>query len=333
MEFRCPLSIICKINGKEFIMNENGRSERLKIRAAFLDEITADIPALNYDREAWDAEFAEMKKAEITDAVMIRCGHKKLISYPSKVLMKKCGCYEPPEDLPSMFLELAEKHGLNFWFGSYFSGNDWLEESYDVNRESDLMNEVNDEFYERAGKYSSAFGGWYFSQEISTSVSHRVVDCYCQMGAHCRELTPGLPRLISPGFPGHKTPSIYQMSAEDFVKDWDGIFEKIAKDVDIVAFQDGHCTLDELEFYLGGANGIARKHGLKLWTNLESFDRDVTGAFPPIRWEKLYYKMKIAEKVGVNEAITFDFAHFFSPLNGNVAAGNLLKKYLKYRNS
>ena len=70
-----------------------------------------------------------------------------------------------------------------------------------------------------------------------------------------------------------------------------------------------------------------------MWTNLESFDRDVEGAFPPIRWEKLYYKMKIAEKVGVNEAITFDFSHFFSPLNGNVAAGNLLKKYLKYKNS
>ena len=33
-------------------------------------------------------------------------------------------------------------------FGSYFSGNDWLKETYDVNQESDLMNEVNDEFYE-----------------------------------------------------------------------------------------------------------------------------------------------------------------------------------------
>ena len=56
-------------------MNENGKSERLKIRAAFLDEITADIPALNYDREDWDAEFAEMKKAGITrgdiDAVAV----------------------------------------------------------------------------------------------------------------------------------------------------------------------------------------------------------------------------------------------------------------------
>ena len=121
------------------------------------------------------------------------------------------------------------------------------------------------------------------------------------------------------------------MSAENFVKDWDGIFEKICNSVDIVAFQDGHCTLEELEDYLGGAASIAKKHGLTLWTNLESFDRDVVGAFPPIRWEKLYYKLKIAEKVGVKEAITFDFSHFFSPLNGNIAARNLLKKYMKYK--
>ena len=142
--------------------NENKKDLRLNIKAAFLDEITADIPALNYDRDDWDAEFSEMKKAGIEHAVMIRCGNEKLISYPSKVLMKKCGCFEPPEDLPAMFLELAEKHGMKFWFGSYFSGNDWLKETYDVNQESDLMNEVNDEFYERVGKHSSAFGGWYF---------------------------------------------------------------------------------------------------------------------------------------------------------------------------
>ena len=313
--------------------NENKKDLRLNIKAAFLDEITADIPALNYDRDDWDAEFSEMKKAGIEHAVMIRCGNGKLISYPSKVLMKKCGCFEPPEDLPAMFLELAEKHGMKFWFGSYFSGNDWLKETYDVNQESDLMNEVNDEFYERVGKHSSAFGGWYFSQEISTSVSHRVLDCYCQMGKHCQELTPGLPRLISPGFPAHKTKSPYQMSVKEFTEDWDGIFSKISKAVDIVAFQDGHCLLEELEDYLGSAAVLANKHDLTLWTNLESFDRDVHGSFPPIRWEKLYYKMKIAEKIGVNEAITFDFSHFFSPLNGNVAAGNLLKKYLKYKNS
>ena len=92
--------------------NENKKDLRLNIKAAFLDEITADIPALNYDRDDWDAEFSEMKKAGIEHAVMIRSGNGKLISYPSKVLMKKCGCFEPPEDLPAMFLELAEKHGM-----------------------------------------------------------------------------------------------------------------------------------------------------------------------------------------------------------------------------
>lgn len=120
------------------------------------------------------------------------------------------------------------------------------------------------------------------------------------------------------------------LTLEEHRRDWDWIFREIRGAVDIVAFQDGHVDFDELESYLLLMKQLADKHHLTLWTNAETFDRDVPGCMPPIAWEKLYVKLEAAEKAGISEAITFDFAHFLSPNSCYPHAVNLLKHYCRW---
>ena len=82
----------------------------MKITGTFLDEISHDIPHQNWGRNEWDADFKAMKDIGIDTVILIRCGHRRWVTYPSKVLMEKQGCYRPPVDLVDLFLELAEKY-------------------------------------------------------------------------------------------------------------------------------------------------------------------------------------------------------------------------------
>lgn len=306
----------------------------IRLTGTFLDEITHDIPALNYDEELWDREFACMKKIGIDKTIMIRCGHKNFMTFPSKTLREKEHAFEPPTDLVEMFLRLCEKHDMKFFFGTYYSGRDWLLAPYDPAYESDIMSAVCDEAYERYFKHSSAFGGWYLSQEISDLRSFNVVKCYKMTGKHCKSLTPDKPIMISPGIKGPKV-SVTRprrpdpITPEQHREEWDWIFGEISGIVDIAAFQDGHVDYEDLETFLKINAELAKKHGIELWTNAETFDRDIPGCMPVIDWRKLLLKFNAAEAAGITNGITFDFAHMLSP-NYSTASGNLLRQYCKY---
>ena len=41
---------------------------------------------------------------------------------------------------------------------------------------------------------------------------------------------------------------------------------------------------DELASFLSLNKALAERHGLRCWTNSESFDRDMPIKFPPIKW-------------------------------------------------
>ncbi len=97
----------------------------MQITATFLDEISHDIPHQNWGRAEWDADFSHMKAVGIDTVILIRSGFQRWLTYPSKVLMQEEGCYQPPVDLVKMFLELADSHHMNFYFGLYDSGKYW----------------------------------------------------------------------------------------------------------------------------------------------------------------------------------------------------------------
>ena len=59
------------------------------------------------------------------------------------------------------------------------------------------------------------------------------------------------------------------------------------------------------------------------WINTESFDRDMPIKFLPIKWDKMRYKLEVAKKAGIEEALTFEFSHFMSPQSAYSQAGHL----------
>jgi hypothetical protein len=50
----------------------------------------------------------------------------------------------------------------------------------------------------------------------------------------------------------------------------------------------------------------------------------------PIKWEKLLLKLKAAQQVGVEKAITFEFSHFMSPHSCYPQAHHLFNRYCEH---
>lgn len=308
----------------------------MKIKGTFLDEISHDIPHQNWGMREWDMDFLHMKRAGIDTVILIRSGYQKWLTFPSKVLIREEGAYTPSVDLVEMFLQLSEKHGMAFYFGLYDSGKYWVSGKY--REEIDLNKKVIDEVWSRYG-HLKAFKGWYLSQECSRKTG-QIIDLYAGLGNHCKGVSDGLPTLISPYIDGVKSISQYTsvterdkgVSLKQHGEDWNQIFEGIRGAVDIVAFQDGHVSYDELTDFLTMNKALADRFGLECWTNSETFDRDMPIKFMPIKWEKLRLKLEKAAQAGIENAITFEFSHFMSPQSAYLQAGHLYNRYMEYLN-
>lgn len=306
----------------------------MRITGTFIDEISHDIPHQNWGRAEWDQDFAHMKSIGIDTVIMIRSGYRRFVTYPSPWLQKEYGCYAPSEDLVEMFLQLAEKHGLKFYFGLYDSGRYW--DSGNMQHEIDANRYVIDEVWSKYGHYSS-FGGWYLSMEISRKTKGAAT-AFRVLGEQCKSVSNNLPTLISPWIDGKKAvmASSATLSKSDAVslqeheREWDEIFHEIHHAVDAVAFQDGHIDYHELEDFFTVNKKLADRYGMQCWTNAESFDRDMPIKFLPIKFEKLRLKLEAARKAGYDKAITFEFSHFMSPQSAYLQAGHLFNRYKEY---
>lgn len=308
----------------------------IPLTGTFLDEISHDIPHQNWGKKEWDADFRHMKAMGIDTVILIRCGYQRFLSYPSKYLIQKQGCFTPPIDLVETFLKLAERYGMTFFFGTYDSGAYW--------QTGDMASEINEnlyvieEAYARYGHFKS-FGGWYLSLELSRKTKG-AVDTMARLGRHCKDVSGGLPVLISPWIDGNKAVLAANnhlrkeasVSIKEHETEWNEIFEGIKSGIDIVAFQDGHVDFHELEGYLRVNKDLADKHGLQSWTNSESFDRDMPIKFLPIKFEKLLLKLEAAKRAGCEKAITFEFPHFMSPQSAYAQAGHLYNRYMEHFN-
>lgn len=306
----------------------------MKITGTFIDEISHDIPHQNWGREEWDRDFAYMKAVGIDTVIMIRSGYRRFITYPSAWLQNQYGCYEPPVDLVEMFLQLAAKHGLKFYFGLYDSGKYW--DTGVMQHEIDANRYVIDEVWAKYGHYSS-FGGWYLSMEISRQTKG-AASAFRILGEQCKAISGNLPTFISPWIDGKKAvmAASSNLTKTDFVslqqheEEWNEIFHEIHNAVDAVAFQDGHIDYHELEDFFTINKKLADKYNMQCWTNAESFDRDMPIKFLPIKFEKLRLKLEAARRAGYDKAITFEFSHFMSPQSAYLQAGHLYNRYKEY---
>ncbi|MDR0505685.1 MAG: DUF4434 domain-containing protein [Dysgonamonadaceae bacterium] len=309
-------------------------AQGLKITGTFLDEISHDIPHQNWGEKEWDRDFSFMKAIGIDTVIMIRSGYRKFITYPSAYLIKKHGCYKPSVDLLDMFLRLADKHGMKFYFGLYDSGKYW--DTGDLSWEIEDNKYVIDEVWKQYGKHKS-FGGWYISGEISRQTKG-AINAFRTMGQQCKDVSGGLPTFISPWIDGKKAVMASQgnltradaVSVDEHEREWSEIFDGIKGAVDACAFQDGHIDYDELDAFFEVNKKMADKYGMQCWTNAESFDRDMPIKFLPIKFDKLRMKLEAAARAKYDKAITFEFSHFMSPQSAYLQAGHLYNRYKEY---
>jgi hypothetical protein len=305
------------------------------ITGTFIDEISHDIPHQNWGAKEWEQDFKFMKAVGIDTVIMIRSGYRRFITYPSDYLIKHYNCHKPPIDLLSLFLTLADKYEMNFYFGLYDSGTYW--DTGDMSAEIVSNQFVTEEVWQKYGHHTS-FKGWYMSMEISRKTKG-AIEALNNMGAHCKAISNNLPTFISPWIDGKKAVMAANaaLSKEDSVSlrehetEWNEIFDGIKNNIDAVAFQDGHVDFHELDQYLSINKQLADKHGLQAWTNCESFDRDMPIKFLPIKFEKLKLKLEAAKRIGYDKAITFEFSHFMSPQSMYTSAHHLYNRYLEFK--
>lgn len=322
---------------KEVIPGGSGlivpHANAIPITGTFLDEISHDIPHQNWGPKEWEQDFLNMKAIGIDTVIMIRSGYRKQITWPSKYLLSK-GCYMPSMDLLELFLSLADKYDMKFYFGLYDTGHYW--DTRDMSWEVDYNRFVIDEVWENYGHHKS-FSGWYISTEISRNTKG-AIEAFRTMGRQCKEVSGGLPTFISPWMDGKKAVSAAsgKLSREDAVslqaheRDWNEIFDGIHEYVDACAFQDGHIDYDELDAFFSVNKKLADRYGMQCWTNAESFDRDMPIRFFPIKFDKLRLKLEAAARAGYDKAITFEFSHFMSPQSAYLQAGHLYDRYKDY---
>jgi len=298
----------------------------MRITGTFLDEITHDIPSNNWGRQEWAADFQVMQAIGIDTVILIRAGCGRSATFASQVLQREVDIYPVYEDLVDTFLDLAEESDMAFFFGTYDSVT-YARRARSIPEHLALGRAFIEEAWERYG-HRQAFKGWYLTFEIARQEPTRL-EILRQLGKHCKDLSPHLPTLISPYIAGDKLVE-NAVTLEDHYADWDEILASLEGVVDIVAFQDGQVDYDVLPDFLQANSELIQKHGMRPWSNVETFDRDMPFNFPPIDWRKLWWKMRAAEAVGVEKLITFEFSHFLSPHSCWPAAQNLFKRYCKY---
>lgn len=306
----------------------------MRITGTFIDEISHDIPHQNWGEKEWEQDFIHMKAVGIDTVIMIRSGYRKFITYPSSYLTKAFGCYCPTTDLVELFLTLADKYKMKFYFGLYDSGAFW--DTGNLQIEIDSNRHVVDEVWAKYSHHAS-FGGWYVSTEISRKTKGSI-NAFKTLGMHCKNISSGLPTLISPYIDGKKAvmsqfsglSKADAVSVKEHEEEWGEIFEGISGAIDAVAFQDGHVDYDELPAFFEVNKKLADRFGLECWTNVESFDRDMPIKFLPIKFDKMRLKLQAAAAAGYDKAITFEFSHFMSPQSAYLQAGHLYNRYQEY---
>ncbi|MEG1538869.1 MAG: DUF4434 domain-containing protein [Muribaculaceae bacterium] len=302
----------------------------MPIKATFLDEVSWDIPHQNWGVKEWDADFKAMKGMGINTVVMIRAGLGKWIAAPFESILSKEDVYYPPVDLVELFLTLADKYNMAFFFGMYDSGKYWQEGQFQ--KEIDLNMALIDEVWAKYGHHKS-FQGWYLSQEISRRTKN-MSKIYAEVGKHAKAVSGNLTTMVSPYIHGVKTDQVMSgdkaISVAEHEKEWDEILSNVKGAVDILAFQDGQVDYHQLYDYLVVNKKLADKYGMKCWTNIESFDRDMPIRFLPIKWEKLLVKLDAARRAGMENAITFEFSHFMSPNSTYLQAKGLYDIYSEH---
>ena len=295
------------------------KHERAPITGTFIDEITFDIPSQNWGPQEWRADLDAMQAIGIDMIVLVRGGLRRQTLFPSSVVGTTT-----PDDLAGFFLDEAARRKMQLYFGTYdsweWARNGTWKEEIAINRR--FMQEVK----ERYGS-SPSFTGWYLTHETSHRRFH-FREIYTELSEHAKTLTPDKPVLISPFYPSRKVYADEGLDPGEFADNWRQMLQGITT-IDFAAFQDGTAPIELLDQYLARAKEVMDELGIQLWSNVETFSRDMPLKFPPIDFRELREKLAIAARY-TTKCITFEFSHFMSPNSCYLSARNLYDRYREF---
>ena len=290
------------------------------ITGTYIDEVSVDIPSSNWSREQWIKDLDYMQEIGIDTVIFIRGGYKDKSVFPSKVLGTSYA-----DDLAGLIFEETSKRNMSVFFGLYMSNDDWNRGDYmteiKINRE--FVNEV----CERYGDYPS-FDGWYIPHEVTRDCLN-IGEVFKGLSAICKDKTPDKKTLISPPFRGEVMAPRDYFTVERHKDEWDRLFARAGKDIDICAFHDGPAAISSMEAYYTATKEICDKHNIEHWVNVETFERDVRRQLYPIPFNDLKRKLELHQKYA-EKIVTFEFSHFLSPQAIYPSAKNLNNLYKEF---
>ena len=291
------------------------------ITATFIDEITYDITPQNWKDKDWVKDIKNMQNVGIDTLVIMRGVFYDKILYPSKHFLDKKSDYD---DFIELVLSEADKRNLDVYVGLYISNLTWNDGDYQT--EIDENEYYVDEILNKYNHHKS-FIGWYLPHEVGhdnynfVPVTIGLIDILKRRSPEKKIFMSPFYRDKKAGFP---EPTL---TPEETYEEWDKMFAVFGKDIDCCAFQDGTCTLNNLEKYMIVTKKVCDKYNIEMWSNAETFKR-VEG-FPPIDFETLHKKLEIAQKY-CKKIITFEFSHFLSPDSMYLDAHKLNKEYVNF---
>ncbi len=291
------------------------------ITATFIDEITYDITPQNWKDKDWINEIQNMNDADIDTLVIMRGVFYNKILYPSKHFKDKQKDYD---DFIELVLSEADRKGMDVYIGLYISNLTWNDGDYqtEIHENEYYIDEVLNRYH-----HHKSFIGWYLPHEVGHD-NYNFIPVTVGLIEIIKRKSPKKKIFISPFYRdkeiGFTNPSL---TPEETFKEWDKMFAVFGKDIDCCAFQDGTTSLANLEKYLAVTKKLCDKYNIEMWSNIETFKR--VDGFPPIDFETLQKKIKIAKKY-CKKLITFEFSHFLSPQSMYEDARKLNKEYIAF---
>jgi hypothetical protein len=196
---------------------------------------------------------------------------------------------------------------------------------------------------EKFGDYS-CFHGMYVSIE-ALPWHFNFFDVLIGVIEVMHRLAPDKKTLLSPPFFPLTGDMSSRYTLEEFKRVWSsGFFEKVAGKLDYCAPQDafsvpecrdGEIIVSDLEEWYAGTKTMLEDNGVKLWSNIETFQRkygclDAAPGqdFRQIDYRSLYMKLQAAAPYA-EKLITFEFSSCMSPNSEWGSSARLLDRYLE----
>lgn len=294
------------------------------ITGTFIDEVTYDLQSQNWSFEQWAKDLDYMQAVGIDTLIFIRGVFYDFAIYPSKIFNN---CKTEEDDLLGFILVEAAKRNMSVYVGTYIHDLCWNSGDWKTEIKNNRL--FIDEVWTKYGDIPS-FKGWYIPHEVGNNVLN-ITEVFKGVSAMCKDKTPDLPVLISPFFladPARKHEGLY-LTPEEMEEEWDGIFEKSGKDIDICAMQNNvifHGDFSTFDAYFSGMKRACDRHNVRLWSNAETLDNDCKSTWYPLPFDVLRKKIEYGSKY-VEKFITFEFSHYMSPQSMFASAGNLYNRY------